>query len=190
MRTRCSRSYAPNALCGKVISFLNVALYMMAASAVTLRPDHVSANSIITFGGKSPALRTIFNRPFDLTYTFANLTTPLATPPQKVQFKGDPGSFGAVTSRVEADPRQAAQAYYIAFAQHVRRPRSNMQLTYGPRYEHHTPLREKTDRAVILDAEAGKPLLRNFTNHRIGVETEADAASPSPPPPPERVSES
>jgi hypothetical protein len=111
-----------------------------------------------TFGGEFRLLRTGINQLFGTTYNFSNLASLLANTPTTVQFVGDLGSFSAAEGAGATGEREAAQEYYIGFAQHEWKSRPNLRLAYGLRYEFYSPLREKQDRAVVFDVREGRIL--------------------------------
>lgn len=121
---------------------------------------------VFTFGGELRVLRTGIDQLFGTTYNFSNLDGFLAGTPSGVQFAGDLGSYSAATGGGSTGEREAAQEYYIAFAQHEWQTRPNLRVAYGLRYEYYSPLREKDDRAVVFDVGAGRVISSSAPFHR------------------------
>lgn len=119
-----------------------------------------------TFGGELRVIRAEINQLFGTTYNFTNLAGLLANAPATVQFSGDLGSFTAAEGTGAVGAREAAQEYYIGFAQHEWQKSRNLRLTYGLRYEYFSPLREKDDRVVLFDVNTGKLLPSSAPLHR------------------------
>jgi hypothetical protein len=115
--------------------------------------DHLNRSTEkhnLSFGGEVRLVRASINQAFGATYNFASLADLLANR-ASVKYVGDLGSFGGAVG-----PRDAAQEYYIAYAQDEWNPTRGLRLAYGLRYEYYTALRESRDRAVVFDPAGGR----------------------------------
>ena len=111
----------------------------------------------LIFGGEIRFQQTEIDRLNGTTYTFGTLEDLLQNRLQSAQFTGDLGSPSPFGGGV-APGREARQEYYIGFVQDEWRPREDLALNVGLRYEYYSVVRERLDRNVIIDPTTGAPL--------------------------------
>jgi hypothetical protein len=113
----------------------------------------------LSFGVETRFIHLDFDRLGGLTYNFSNLTGLRAGAPSTITFLSDlsgPSPFTNGQGR-----RRARQEYYLGYLQMVSelsyRPdqKPRVTLTYGFRYDYFGPVRERDDRAVVVDPLTG-----------------------------------
>jgi hypothetical protein len=111
-------------------------------------------NHNMKVGGELRAIRMETDRLGGITYSFSNLASFLANTASTIDYNLDlsapsPYNGGATGTR------HVSQQYLIGYAQDEWRPKANMTLNYGLRYEYYTPLRERNDLQVLFDINTG-----------------------------------
>lgn len=109
-------------------------------------------------------VRFNFDRLGGLTYTFPNLSALRAGTPEKVIFASD--LSGASPFSQETGPRQARQEIYMGYFQMISQFRKSadkdlepaITFHYGVRYDHFGRVRERDNRAIVIDPLTGAEL--------------------------------
>ncbi|HZN05440.1 MAG TPA: carboxypeptidase-like regulatory domain-containing protein [Pyrinomonadaceae bacterium] len=118
-------------------------------------------------------IRFNFDRRGGLTYTFRNAADLRAGTLRNVLFASD--LSGASPFSEGTGPRQARQEMYMGYVQMVSQFRPSGQpdlepkitLTYGVRYDHFGRVRERDNRAVVVDPLTGVELPRGTDFYRV-----------------------
>lgn len=117
---------------------------------------------VLHAGVEGRLIRIDFDRLAGLTYSFPNVAALRSGTPTAVNFQSDlsaPSPFS-----VGSGPRQAQQEYaagYIQMISNIGKPSpdptskldaiARLRITYGLRYDYFSPVRERDDRAVLID---------------------------------------
>lgn len=110
----------------------------------------------LSLGVETRFVRLSFDRRGGTTYAFPDAAALRAGTPGTITFLSDlnaPSPFGT-----GAGPRHAAQEYYMGYFQLVSEVRPNLTLTYGLRYDYFGAVRERDNRALVVDPASGEIL--------------------------------
>jgi len=105
------------------------------------------------FGGEARFIRMTFDRLGGLTYAFPDAAALRSGSPGSVTLLSDlsaPSPFSDATGE-----RHARQNYLLSYFQLTSKVRPSLTLTYGLRYDYFGVARERDNRAVVVDPEAG-----------------------------------
>ncbi|HYP25866.1 MAG TPA: carboxypeptidase-like regulatory domain-containing protein [Blastocatellia bacterium] len=128
---------------------------------------------VMSFGFETRFINLNYDRLGGLTYAFPDLTALRSGTPGSVTFLSDLSAPSPFTDT--EGPRHARQKYYMGFFQMVSNlyaPGSQLQslprlvLTYGVRYDYFSPVRERDNRAVVVDPQTGEFLRRGAGFYR------------------------
>jgi hypothetical protein len=132
----------------------------------------IKGNHELYTGVEARFIKLDFDRLGGLTYAFPNVAALQTNSPSSVSFQADlngPGPFTEGSSR-----RQARQEFYMGYLQFVSQflpaPGFLMEpaltLTYGLRYDYFGRVREKNDRAMVVNPLNGEELPRGTPFYR------------------------
>lgn len=97
-----------------------------------------------------------FDRLGGITYSFANLDAFRSGSPTSTNFLSDlsgPSPFSASLGK-----RRAKQNYFLSYVQFKSELSEGLNITYGLRYDYFGGLKERNDRAFLIDPESGAEL--------------------------------
>jgi hypothetical protein len=128
--------------------------------------EHKFKNHTLNAGAEGRLIRVEYDRLGGLTYQFPNIAALRSATPASVNFQSDlsaPSPFSEGTG-----PRQARHEYvtgYIQMLSNLGEPSEDptfknerlarLRITYGLRYDYFSPLRERDNRAVVVDPLTG-----------------------------------
>lgn len=127
----------------------------------------VSGNHTMKFGGEIRLNRVSFDQLGGTTLSYGNLRDFLLNQNLTAAYIGDlstAGDFRIATnpittfSRPQSGNAVAKNRFYILYGQDEWRPRPNLTLNYGLRYEYYTPVKEENNRQIVFDAATGQLL--------------------------------
>lgn len=136
----------------------------------------VKGNHTMKFGVEFRYNQVRFDQLGGTTLSFASIRDFLLNQNVTAAFIGDlsaPGNFSIATNPVTTFTRPlsgqltARNKFFILYGQDEWKIRENLTLSYGLRYEYYTPVREKDNRNVTVDAATGQILPSNTDPYQV-----------------------
>ncbi len=116
--------------------------------------SYVTGNHYAKVGGEFRGIRMATDRIGGTTYSYAGLTQFLANQASSVQYLGNLSAPSPFNNGATGE-RHTVQNYFIGFAQDEWRPRPNVTLNVGLRYDYYAPLSEADNLIVKWNIDTG-----------------------------------
>ena len=116
--------------------------------------SYVTGKHYAKLGGEYRGIRMSTDRIGGTTYSYAGLTQFLANQAGTIQYLGDL-SAPSLFNNGATGPRNIVQDYFIGFAQDEWRPRTDLTINFGVRYDYYTPLTEANNLIVKWNIDTG-----------------------------------
>jgi hypothetical protein len=117
---------------------------------------NLSSTYELFFGVEARFIRLTADRLGGLSYAFPTLASLRTGSPDSVTFLSDLSALTPFTSKT--GPRHGKQTYFMGYVQIASQWSLRFKATYGVRYDYFGPVRERDNRAVVVDPETGSIL--------------------------------
>jgi hypothetical protein len=116
--------------------------------------SYVTGSHYTKFGAEFRGIRMATDRIGGTTYSFAGLSQFLANQASTVQYLGDLSAPSPFNNGATSE-RNTVQNYVIGYAQDEWRPRSDVTVNFGLRYDYYAPLTEANNLVVKFNIDTG-----------------------------------